>query len=174
MRLHVRYALMALAIGGCARAAPSGETTQSQLQIITEREIAESHATTAYDAVVKLRANFLSNRGKVTLINGNASAVPVVYLDGALFGELSTLRSIPTSQISSIRLYRAWEAQQKYGNGKLGGVIEVTTSSQVFVSTRSRKLTGRSVRGTRMMSTGEITSARQPQRAPRRRSRTTA
>ena len=34
---------------------------------------------------------------------------------------------ISASQVQAIRLYRAWEAQQKYGNDVMGGVIEVTT-----------------------------------------------
>jgi hypothetical protein len=105
----------------------AAESTRGSDQIITEEEIAGSQATNAYEAVSKLRANFLSNRGRVTVLDPNSSPLPVVYVDGTLYGDLSTLRGIPVSQVSSIRLYRSWEAQQKFGNGKLGGVIEVVS-----------------------------------------------
>ena len=39
-------------------------------------------------------------------------------------------------------------------------------SSHTFVSRRSRNVTGRTVRGTRITSTGETTSLRQPHREP--------
>jgi outer membrane receptor for ferrienterochelin and colicin len=50
-----------------------------------------------------------------------------VYVDGQLFGLLATLRTIPSAQISEIRLYRSWEAMTKFGNGNMGGVIAITT-----------------------------------------------
>jgi hypothetical protein len=43
------------------------------------------------------------------------------------FGQIASLRTIPASQVSTIRLYRAWEAATKFGTGNMGGVIAVTT-----------------------------------------------
>jgi hypothetical protein len=37
------------------------------------------------------------------------------------------LRNIPASQVSTIRLYRAWEATTKFGTGNMSGVIAITT-----------------------------------------------
>jgi hypothetical protein len=37
------------------------------------------------------------------------------------------LRNIPASDVAVIRLYRSWEATTKFGAGKMGGVIAVTT-----------------------------------------------
>lgn len=93
---------------------------------ITEQEIDASGAITAYDVIQQLRRNFLTDRGKTTLI-GSSPSKPTVFLDGVDFGPITSLRSISARQVASIRLYRAWEAQQKYGNGYVGGVIEVTT-----------------------------------------------
>lgn len=45
-------------------------------------------------------------------------------------------------------------------------VTSVYRSSHTFVSRRSRNVTGRTVRGTRITSTGETTSFKQPQREP--------
>ncbi|HEU4879250.1 MAG TPA: hypothetical protein VFT21_07355 [Gemmatimonadaceae bacterium] len=96
--------------------------------LITEEEIVASRAETAYDAVKLLRGNFLSSRGRTTLSrDSTASSLPTVYVDEQEFGPIMTLKSIPASHVVAIRLYRSWDATTKYGIGKTGGVIEVTT-----------------------------------------------
>ena len=116
--------LLTTAIVACTRA--SNSPTGGNRDVITEDEIAAASVVTAYEAVQKLRGNFLSNRGKTTIL-GKSSPMPVVYLDGVRYGEIQTLRNISATQVQSIRLYRAWDAQQRYGNDVMGGVIEVTT-----------------------------------------------
>jgi outer membrane receptor for ferrienterochelin and colicin len=101
-----------------------GEVFNSQ--VITEDEIVDSRAQNAYEVIHKLRANFLTNRGK-TSVNNTQSPYPTVYVDDQEFGPISTLSSIPASQVAMIRLYRVSEANAKYGNHNLGGVIAITT-----------------------------------------------
>jgi outer membrane cobalamin receptor len=108
----------------CTHSPPEGSSPDSR--VITEAEIVESRAITAYDAIQKLRANFLTNRGKVT-IRGSASPLPVIFLDGIEYGPMESLRSIPAAHVSKIRLYRASEAAPKFGTTRTGGVIEVLT-----------------------------------------------
>jgi outer membrane cobalamin receptor len=48
-------------------------------------------------------------------------------VDGQEYGPIGTLRNIPASEISTIRLYRSWEATTKFGTGNMGGVIAITT-----------------------------------------------
>jgi hypothetical protein len=123
-------ALLALLAGAaaCTHAAPSGGSASSQ--IIFADEIERSRAVTAYDAVSKLRHNFLSDRGRTSLLDASAPRVPNVYVDGIPYGPLSSLNNIPAQQVLSIRLYRAWEAQYKYGSDNPAGVIEVTTKRE--------------------------------------------
>lgn len=102
-----------------------GEVSNSQL--ITEEEIDASRTQTAFDAVQKLRANFLSYRGETSFDRNKSQPYPTVYLDGQEFGPIASLRSIPASQVATIRLYRSWEATTKFGTGNMGGVIAVTT-----------------------------------------------
>jgi hypothetical protein len=102
-----------------------GEISNSQL--ITEDEIDASRASNAYEAVQKLRANFLSYRGETSFDKSRSQPYPTVYLDGQEFGPMATLRNIPASQVATIRLYRSWEATTKFGTSNMGGVIAVTT-----------------------------------------------
>ena len=116
--------LLVLPILACTRA--SSRPGTGDRDTITEDEIASSSAVNAYEAVQRLRGNFLSNRGKTTIL-GKSSPMPVVYLDGVRYGEVQSLRNISATQVQSIHLYRAYDAQQKYGNDVMGGVIEVST-----------------------------------------------
>jgi outer membrane cobalamin receptor len=95
--------------------------------VITEDEIEAAHATDALNLISRLRGDFLVNRGRVSLNNSSASPFPTVYVDGTRYGDATILRQIPASQVATIRLYRAWEAQTRFGNGNAGGVIEVIT-----------------------------------------------
>lgn len=110
---------------GCASRQASDQTEYNSAQI-TEAEIDASGAATAYDAVKKLRGNFLASRGRTSIREPSVSE-PNVYVDEQYFGPLKSLRSIPAAQVGLIRLYRAWEVQSKYGTNNLGGVIAVTT-----------------------------------------------
>ena len=102
-----------------------GEAFNSQ--VITEDEIIASRASTAFDVIHKLRANFLTNRGETSFNRNQSAPYPNVYVDNQEFGPISTLSTIPAAQISMIRLYRAWEATSKFGTHNLGGVIAITT-----------------------------------------------
>ena len=115
-----------LLLGACAHGRNAGPDINSD--VITEDEIAaiSSSASNAYDVIRKLRANFLSYRGKTSLI-GTSNADPTVYVDDQAYGPISSLRTIPVGQITSIRMYRSWEAMTKYGQGNMGGVIAVNT-----------------------------------------------
>lgn len=121
-----RFIAAVLLISGCAHPG-SNNPTEYNAGVITEAEIDASGAQTAYDAVKKLRSNFLSSRGKTTINNPNAPEEPVVFLDNHPFGPLSALKTIPANQVGEIRLFRSWEATTKFGSGYTAGVIAVTT-----------------------------------------------
>ena len=125
-RMHrfIAVAVPALIIG-CSHSQRLGQTPVNS-DVITEDEIAKTSATNAYDVIRKLRGNFFASRGKTSMI-GTSDSDPTVYVDDREYGPLASLRTIPASQITSIRLYRSWEASTKYGMGNMGGVIAVNT-----------------------------------------------
>jgi hypothetical protein len=120
------FAILAFVfLSGCAsnkmQAGPD-----SDREVLMADEIEKSRAVDAYDAIRKLRANFLSYRGR-TSVNNTSSPDPIVYVDDQAYGPISSLRNIPAAQIAMIRLYRSWEATSKFGTGHMGGVIAVST-----------------------------------------------
>src|SRR5438132_6998359 len=122
----MRVGAVAMCALACA-STQSGSGKVADSQFITEEEVEASRAPTAYDVIQKLRANFLSYRGETSFDKRKSQPYPTVYVDGQEFGPLSSLRTIPASQVATIRLYRSWEATTKFGTGNMGGVIAVTT-----------------------------------------------
>ena len=96
-------------------------------QLITEDEVVASLATTAYELIRNLRPNFLTYRGETSFDRRTSRPYPNVYVDDQAFGAISILNSIPASDVSSVRLYRSWEAMTKFGTGNAGGVIAIST-----------------------------------------------
>lgn len=94
--------------------------------VITEDDIARIHVRTAYDAVVRIHANFLTRRGSTSLLN-TSSPVPNVYLDDVFIGTVNELKNIQANDVASIRVYPAGQSATRFGAGNMGGVIEVYT-----------------------------------------------
>ena len=123
-RLMIALALVT-AVGCSHPQLGPGEISNSQ--VITEDEIVGSRAANAYEFIHKLRGNFLTNRGETSFNKNASNPYPTVYLDDQEFGPISTLSSMPASQISMIRLYRVAEATARYGTHNMSGVIAITT-----------------------------------------------
>ena len=124
VRVHLLDLAVPLILIGCTpHLSPLGAYDSN---LITEDEIVASHAVTAYDAIHKLRANFLSQRGTTSFYN-TSSPMPTIYMDGQRYGEVSILATIPAEVVATIRLYRSWEATTRFGMNNMGGVIAITT-----------------------------------------------
>jgi len=97
--------------------------------VITRTEIEQSHANSAWDAVVKLRGNFMASRGANSLLV-KVNREPTVFLDDVEYGNLGTLKQIPASTVAEIRFVEGWNAEAKFGPGHAAGVIQVFTRVQ--------------------------------------------
>jgi hypothetical protein len=112
----------------------SGTSSTRASNILTSTEIAAAHAdvTTAYDAVARLRPNWLAGHGVTSAqANGAGTEYAIVYLDGQQYGDINTLRTIPAYHVNSMRYYNVTEAGGRFGiRGGSSGVIEVITELQ--------------------------------------------
>jgi hypothetical protein len=89
-----------------------------------EMRAANVDGGTAYDAISRLRPSWL--RHETTSFDPPATERPIVFVDGARYGELDSLRSLDASHIADIRFYSPAEAGRFGLQGGLSGVIEVT------------------------------------------------
>lgn len=84
----------------------------------------------AHQIVSRLRPNFLRGRGANSFGNaagGKRVALARVVMDGAPYGELSTLSQISAMIVREIRYLNSGDASIKYGTGYDGGAILVST-----------------------------------------------
>jgi hypothetical protein len=87
--------------------------------VMTASEIAESQATTAYQAIERLRPRFL-----LTLVDLSPTLPRLVFLNGmVLAGGVDELRVIAASEVQEIRFVRAIDA----ATGHFGGGIFVVS-----------------------------------------------
>ena len=132
------YLLAVLASMGCAASSGTSGTSYpvSSRKANTLRfdEISAAHADvmTAYDALARLRPNWLASHGVTsTTAGGTDTEYATIFVDGHAYGDIQSLRNIPAYQVSEFRYYGITEAGAKYGlRGGSSGVIEVTTNLQ--------------------------------------------
>ncbi len=127
-----RFCLLALAaVLACASQsgpnAPAGTVVaRTDRNIISDAEIQSGPSSNLYDLISKLRPNFLRSRGPMSLSSGStANEYATVYMDGRPYGDIASLRSIVSTQVSEIRYYDANSAASKFGTINGNGVIEV-------------------------------------------------
>jgi len=101
-------------------------------RILSGDEIAAAHAdvTTAYDAVSRLRPNWLAGHGVTSGSNASGTQYAVVFVDGEPYGDINSLRNIPVYHVGDIHYYDVTEAGARFGiRGGSSGVIEVRMKS---------------------------------------------
>ncbi len=97
--------------------------------VLAAAEIIAAHADamTAYDALARLRPNWMTVHG-VSSFDPRANDLAILFVDGQLYGGLNSLRNIPADQKAYFRYYDVTEAGATFGlRGGTGGAIEVRT-----------------------------------------------
>ncbi|MFO7261248.1 MAG: hypothetical protein DIU52_008825 [bacterium] len=129
MRRNVPTTLATLCLvlltGACSATHTKSRPTRDR-NVLTAAELERVAAETAYEAIQRLRPEFLRVRGRISLENPSAS-LPVVYLDDIRLGGPDALRSIRVADVYEIRYLGAADATTRYGTGHAGGVIAVVT-----------------------------------------------
>lgn len=126
MSIKHLFLIAVAAILGCAPASgtPSGSEVPRRANALTAEEIDSEHANTgtAYDAIARLRPNWLVARG----VAAQGSEYAVVFVEGSQLGDLNSLRTIPAYHVAEARYYDITQAGARFGiRGGTGGAIEV-------------------------------------------------
>jgi hypothetical protein len=125
MSIKHLFLIAVAAILGCAAGGTSGAPGAPRRgSALTAEEIVAANADvgTAYDAVSRLRANWLAARG----VAASGQQYAVVFVDGQRYGDLNSLRNIPAYHVAELRYYDITQAGAVFGiRGDTGGVIDV-------------------------------------------------
>jgi hypothetical protein len=113
MTLSFGLVLLAACLNARTRQLQPGPTRSLDRSVITEAEITDSYATTAYDAIDRLRPRFL-----LTNVDLGPTAPRLVFLNGVVLGGgVDELRSIPASSVREIRFVRSIDAPTAHFGG---------------------------------------------------------
>jgi len=119
-RLAIAVCVAALA---CAQATQPARTTRSR-RVLPGDDIQAASVATAYQAVARLRPEWLRRRGRISVRNPGAGAV-VVYLNGMRQGGAGELHAIAAEAVVEMEYLSGQEATTRFGTGHGGGVILV-------------------------------------------------
>jgi hypothetical protein len=122
--------LIGAAILGCASAGTSGTSTAPRNRnLLTAEEIAAANAdaSSAYDAIARLRPIWLTRHGATSITNQSTDTeMARVFVNGQHYGDVGSLRNIEAMNVADIRYYGVSESGVKYGlRGGHNGVIDV-------------------------------------------------
>ena len=117
-------AVLALAGWACATASQGPARGGRNSNVITRAELDGMPTSSAFDAVQRLRPQWLSRPRAPTIQSSNPI---MVYVDQRPFGTLEALRGLNTEQIERIEFVSARDATTRYGTGHASGAIDVTT-----------------------------------------------
>lgn len=134
MSIKYLYPVAAVAVAmGCTPAPSNFDLVDSPTsaprwaEVLTAEEIANTKAeeATAYDAVSRLRPNWLAAHG-VTSFSNKSAAYAIVYMDDQKYGDLNMLRNFKAFQVAEMRYYDITQAGARFGVAAgNGGVIDV-------------------------------------------------
>jgi hypothetical protein len=119
-RATVCLAILVLLACGSSGAGPG----RGSANVITRSELSTLDLSTAYDAVQRLRPQFLRGRGSTSIRDPNP-VLPIVYIAGVKQGGPEALHRVRVSEVEEIRYINASDATTRYGTGHTGGAIEV-------------------------------------------------
>jgi hypothetical protein len=117
--------LSACLLAGCASATTQSGSNRGGSTTLTRAQLATTNSDNLYDAINKLRPQWLTSRGPTSVTDATPSTVDV-YMDGSLLGKVDYLRDVPVLDVTEVRYWDAGQASVRFGMGHPHGVIELT------------------------------------------------
>ncbi|HEX2208713.1 MAG TPA: hypothetical protein VHG93_13630 [Longimicrobium sp.] len=124
-------------LSGCAASAEAGASgtparQRSSRDLITQEEIMATGTTNLYDAVQRLRPQWISGANRTDAMTGGGTEV-VVYQGATNLGGVDALRQIAPGYVASLRWLDASQATNMLpglGSRRVAGAILITLPGQ--------------------------------------------
>lgn len=130
MRAKMALVVVAWLLHGCASAntqtGTSREATSRDARnLLTQEQLAATNRENLYEAIEKLRPDWLTSRGP-TSVTDPTPVVPSVYMYGSMLGRADYLREMRVIDVTEVRYWEAGPASARFGMGHPRGVIELS------------------------------------------------
>ena len=110
---------------GCASATSQSGTNRETRSVLTQEQLAATNTTNLYEAIAKLRPDWLTSRGPTSVTNA-APSVPSVFMNGTMLGKAEYLREMRVLDVTEVRYWEPGPASARFGMGHPRGVIELS------------------------------------------------
>ena len=127
-RLHGTVVIGLILAGACHPHA-GVEQGPAATNVITLDEIVAANASNVYDLIVRIRPEYLRDRGAVSILT-KKRARATVFLNDQEYGELETMRNFPADRIGEIHYFNGSDAVARFGSQYGGGVIQLISRVQ--------------------------------------------
>ena len=117
--------VLAWLLAACARPGAQPAAAPSSRNALTQQQLAATNAGTLYEAIQKLRPEWLTSRGPTSVTDATPTQVSV-FMNGSLLGKADYLRDMRALDVSEVRYWDAGQASARFGMGHPRGVIEIT------------------------------------------------
>ena len=113
------------ALGACTNAATQGASDRGGGSVLTQEQLAATNSAIVYDAIAKLRPEWLTTRGPTSVSDATPTTASV-FMNGTLLGKADYLRDVRVLDVTEVRYWAAGSASARFGMGHPRGVIELT------------------------------------------------
>lgn len=124
LRALVLLAASTIGLSGCVGATSQGGAGPGNGTTLTQTALATTNANNLYDALVKLRPEWLSSRGATSVTDATPTGVDV-YMNGTFLGKADYLRDVRLQDVTKVTYWNAGQAAARFGMGHPRGVIEI-------------------------------------------------
>jgi hypothetical protein len=128
MNRSARYLVLGTLLACCVLAAcasaASSRSSGAKSTRLTQEELATTNSGNLYDAISKLRPEWLTSRGPTSATDPTPTTVHV-FVNGTLLGDVDYLRQVQWTDVNGIRYWDAGQASARFGMGHPRGVIEL-------------------------------------------------
>jgi hypothetical protein len=127
--MKLRHALFlmlftAVSASGCVSARPQGPEGSSGGNRLTRTQLSSASSDNLYDAINKLRPEWLSSRGPTSVTDATPTSVSV-FMNGNMLGKGDILKQVSLLDVTEVRYWEASQASARFGMGHPRGVIEI-------------------------------------------------
>lgn len=120
----------AVSLAACATSTQQMQFGGASRDVLLAREIVAAKVVDAYQAVMRLRPEFLRWRGLDTGIPGQGAVR--VFLDDVELGGPEALRQVSLDAVTQIRFVTASEAAMRWGTNRAGGGVILVSTQRVL------------------------------------------
>lgn len=118
--------LLALTVAACATGGSGEGQPRRNRNLLTLEELVPVEALSAWEAIQRLRPMWM-RPGGIRNSSNPRGHYPTVFVDGAPFGVLESLRNFRVTNIQEIRYVGPTDATIRYGGEYQGGIILIVT-----------------------------------------------